>query len=319
MMSFCFRVRFKLGDGVKLESSHSEIVLTDDRDLPELVTLKPWGNALTLGDARQLVLRGEGYESEQHALESAGCWNARLQAALARCNIGADFGVRAPQGVFTEQGLAIAAGALGRVVLNDVHGTAVFASEPQPTFLGLGAATLMLGKPAERLSQAIRAVRDLGVALSDQEQLAYDLYGASFFFHPSPDVRFVMLMMALETLAEPQERGPEVVTHVDALIAFTHKSGLPDNEIASIAGSLEYLRKESIGQAGRRLARTLGERRYMDETATQFFTECYALRSRLVHGHYPRPTRSEVDLRAAHLETFVSHLLSGQLLNSLSD
>ncbi len=139
MISFCFRVRFKLGDGVKLESPNSEIVLTDDRDLPELVTLKPWGNALTLGDARQLVLRGEGYESEQHALESADWWNARLQAALARCNIGADFGARAPQGVFTDQGLAIAAGALGRVVLNDVHGTAVFASEPQPTFLGLGA------------------------------------------------------------------------------------------------------------------------------------------------------------------------------------
>jgi len=319
MISFCFRVRFKLGDGVKLESPNSEIVLTDDRDLPELVTLKPWGNALTLGDARQLVLRGEGYESEQHALESADWWNARLQAALARCNIGADFGARAPQGVFTDQGLAIAAGALGRVVLNDVHGTAVFASEPQPTFLGLGAATLMLGKPAERLSQAIRAARDLGVALSDQEQLAYDLYGASFFFHPSPDVRFVMLMMALETLTEPQERSPEVVTHVDALIACTRKSGLPDKEIESIVGSLGYMHKESISQAGRRLARTLGERRYMDETATKFFTECYALRSRLVHGHYPRPTRSEVDLRAAHLETFVSHLLSGQLLNSLSD
>lgn len=144
------------------------------------------------------------------------------------------------------------------------------------------------------------------------------LYGASFF-QKGPDARYLMLMAALEALIEPQPRPATSIEHVKRLIKLTHESGLPEPEIKSMAGTLEWLKEESIGQAGRRLAKRLGERRYMDgdETPVQFFTQCYKLRSNLVHGHVPRPTESDVGSRAANLEVFVGHLVSGELLGAV--
>ena len=74
---------------------------------------------------------------------------------------------------------------------------------------------------------------------------------------------------------------------------------------------MRFLYKESIRQAGKRLASTLGDRSYMGEKPAVFFTRCYDLRSALAHGDYPRPTWAEVNLRAATLETFVADPLSG--------
>lgn len=73
------------------------------------------------------------------------------------------------------------------------------------------------------------------------------------------------------------------------------------------------MRQESIGQAGRRLARALGSRQYMNLAADKFFTRCYTLRSRLVHGSHPRPTGEEIDSYALGLERLLSELLAGTL------
>ena len=149
--------------------------------------------------------------------------------------------------------------------------------------------------------------------LSAVEQTAYDLY-SSAFSATTFDARFVVLMMALETLLEPEERAAEVVSHVDNLIEITTKARLPSDQRASLLGSLRYMRQESIGQAGRRLALRLGERRYMELEAPRFFTKCYELRSSLVHGSHPRPDRVLIESYLPHLEQLVADLLAGKLL-----
>jgi hypothetical protein len=53
----------------------------------------------------------------------------------------------------------------------------------------------------------------------------------------------------------------------------------------------------------------------MDEDVRQFFNRCYQMRSKLVHGEVPRPTRDEVGVRAASLEVFVGHLLGVPLVD----
>jgi hypothetical protein len=73
------------------------------------------------------------------------------------------------------------------------------------------------------------------------------------------------------------------------------------------------MRQGSVGQAGRRLATTLGDARYHDRTAEAFFTRCYTLRSRLVHGAHPRPTLNEIDAIAPDLEKMVADLLAAPL------
>jgi hypothetical protein len=89
-----------------------------------------------------------------------------------------------------------------------------------------------------------------------------------------------------------------------------HASALQRREIDSLVGALRKLREESITNAGRRFAATLGDRRYMEEEPAQFFSRTYDLRSRLVHGGVPRPTFGEVNQRVGHLELFVGDLLS---------
>ncbi len=193
----------------------------------------------------------------------------------------------------------------------------VFDCDPWPRFVrveGKG----VVGKPPERLLEVLRAAVKGGIAMSERERLAYDLYSASFSTD-SPDARFALLMMALETIAEPKPRDSAVIAHVDRLLAATDAADLPARERASIAGSLRWLRTESIGQAGRRIAAQLVNLVYMGENPTQFFTRSYELRSRLMHGAYPRPTRQDVDSRAAQLELFVRDLLSLELLTEFSE
>lgn len=85
----------------------------------------------------------------------------------------------------------------------------------------------------------------------------------------------------------------------------------------SMLGSLKRDRmQESITQAGRRLARSLGERTYADEPADRFFVQCYRLRSELVHGNDPLPPIDEIRRRTPALRQFVRDLLSINFLDA---
>jgi len=262
-----------------------------------------------LSEARSVTLRGSGYSSEDEAMAAGQLWRARLMRAFAAVRIGADFGDRAPQGGFTAAGLA-AFGSESRRTLNDVHGLMVFACEPAPIFLGTGPITAMVSSPHERLVQAMTDAIEAG-GLSKERQVAYDLFAASFG-QRSADARFALLMMALESLIRPAPRPEGSRRHVEGLIEATECSGLVRSEIDSIQGALSWLLDESIGQAGRRLARTLEPRKYKDEAPAMFFSHCYEMRSRLMHGLHPLPTRNEIDAWAAPLEVFVADLLSDQ-------
>ncbi|WP_438294182.1 hypothetical protein [Streptomyces sp. HUAS TT7] len=155
--------------------------------------------------------------------------------------------------------------------------------------------------------------------LDGPERLAFDLYSASFF-QPSADSRLLMLTMAIETLLDLQPRSDAAKAHVTALIEATEANvDLTRSERESLRGSLKWLRDESIGQAGRRLARTLEPRTYLDKSPAAFFTRCYEMRSALTHGYVPRPSHRDVGLLAASLELFVGDLLAGRLLTEVPD
>jgi hypothetical protein len=184
----------------------------------------------------------------------------------------------------------------------------VFQCEPKPIFLRLGPIDVMVSSSHERLVHAMtHAIATDG--LGEERQVAYDLFSASFG-QRSADARFALLMMALESLIEPVPRPENSRRHVHDMIEATEHSGLDKSEVDSIKGALSWLLNESIGQAGRRLAKTLEPRRYKDEAPATFFNHCYELRSRLIHGLHPLPTRTEIDAWAAPLEVFVADLLS---------
>ena len=119
-----------------------------------------------------------------------------------------------------------------------------------------------------------------------------------------------MLMMAIETTLDPQDRDEATSAHVRELLSLTREVDLPNSQKQSLLGSLEWMLQESISQSGRRLAASLTGRTYMNQTPQKFFTTCYELRSRLVHGATPRPDFDSVNIAAAQLELGAPRLVS---------
>ena len=319
-MPFAFRLRFVLGNHVRINVFQPEWVLSEEATgefvrVKALIPADPEADVepLTIEASQGLALWGSPYASDGQARSAGERWGSFLQVAFARMNIGADFGRRAAHSAFTQAGLDALEGQHGRSFANDVHGLITFKMESQPIFAAQSV-DFWLGKQPALLATAVQWARASVYQASEQETLAFDLYSASFF-ESSADARYMMLMMAIETLMKQQDRSTEAVAHVASLVAATKSSALPSTEIASLVSSLSWLKRESLKSAGRRLsAERLGEREYMSQPAVKFFSDSYDFRSTLAHGSTPRPAREEVDLRAAELERFVGDLLSGPLL-----
>lgn len=309
-MTWCFRLRFNLGEAVQLDYDHSEWQVSDGRS--ELVTMRPADGKDTIRDSRRLSVTGKGYGSERAAEDAGLKWQDWLILSFASANIGADFGDRAPFGIFTTHALRKMSEANNARILNDKHGLMTYQCDDNPMFISVGATSVTIGKQHEKIADALNRAMTSEARLNSRQRLAYDLYSASFS-EANADARFMMLMMAVETLIEQEERSRTARNLIDTFISSIRESSLGVDEARSIIGSLGWLRLESINQAGKRLASQLGDREYQGEAPATFFNRCYILRSKLVHGEDPRPTRDEVGTRAARLEFFVSDLLGAPL------
>lgn len=307
-----FIIWLKLPDRQRIGIDSDKLLLTPENSMPEIVLRsKPQG--APIAGANELVLCGNGYSSEKEALTQGEQLKDVLILALSHSHIGADFGDRAPRGCATDYCLRMLEQGTGKRVLNYVPGVMTFETESAPLILRAQTGIVMT-HVQKKFEPAFHRAFQLRTKLRPADRLAFDLFSASFF-ETSADARLLMLMMAVETLLDPSPRSNEAKLHVDELIRLTKDSPiLSKKEKKPIISSLEWLYKESIGQAGRKLADRLGGRRYMNKTAKEFFTYCYGLRSALVHGNLPRPKRDDIDLAAANLESFVGDLLSGPLL-----
>jgi hypothetical protein len=74
-------------------------------------------------------------------------------------------------------------------------------------------------------------------------------------------------------------------------------------------GQLQWLEDESIGQGGKRVVNErVGEHLYGGIPAPRFFSQCYGIRSRLVHGK--NPSHAQIADVLSELEFLVSDLLT---------
>jgi hypothetical protein len=72
-MAYCFRIRFHLGQRVRIGSSETRLVLTSP-DAAEEVALQSTDPEKSLQDVTQLALRGQGYKDEHRTSP----WGATL-------------------------------------------------------------------------------------------------------------------------------------------------------------------------------------------------------------------------------------------------
>lgn len=315
-MSYSFRIRFELPAQLRIGIDSDKWLLTPFNSIPE-ITLQSKNQGSPIKDVKEIVMRGDGYASEEEARAEGEQLKDVLILAFARLRIGADFGDRAPKGIITNFGLQIFEQNTGKRFLNDIHGLMTFETEPSPHFVACQV-NAVITTIQEKFVQAITLAFELRTKLRPEDRLAFDLFSASFS-EPSADARLLMLMMAVETLLNPSPRSKDAQQHINELIRLTNDSSiLTEKEKQSLTGSLQWLYNESISQAGRKLAGRLDGQSYLNMKAKDFFTYCYDLRSKLVHGYLPRPTREEVGSASAHLESFVGDLLSGPLLEQVA-
>jgi hypothetical protein len=316
-VTYSFRVRLYRSPTDTIQTEANEIVLTVGEETVRRLRLHNPESAGTILNSTQLVLTGDGYDTEAEALAAGERYQSALAVALARHRVGADFGLRAPKGFFTEAGLAMLQQQCGQPVLNSVHGLMAFKTEPKPRFAFVDAKPLR-GVNQGMFEQAFSAAVAARPNLTHREKLAYSLFNASFF-RESADSRFLLLMMAVEALLEPVLRSDAERAHVEWLIQSTRDATLPAEARNSMVGALRWLLNESISQAGRRLsADRLGNQNYMNMPASKFFSYCYGLRSSLVHGSTPYPAFDAVSAAAGQLEVFVSDLLTVPVLGAPS-
>lgn len=314
-MTYSFRLRFRLPPQMRLNLESERWVFAEADAQPRVALTCPQGGLIK--DADALVLRGDGYASEEAARADGERFRDALVLALSRNYVGADFGDRAPRGGFTEHGLAWLQGQAGARILNDVHGLMTFETEPVPKFASVSAA-LQVGVNGPRFETSLRLAYERAQPVPETERVAFDIFGASFF-SMRPDARLILLMMAIEVLLKPERRDDATCAHLDALITATEQaSTVPAVEREPLVNALRGLKNESQRRAAHRLiAARLGERKYMDMSARRFFGECYTLRSNIVHGVTPTPSNDVIGAHAAALEWMVGDLLAGHLLTSI--
>jgi hypothetical protein len=306
--TYSFRIRINRCPWTAIETDEVKIPLAGD-PLTDIVWFTSRGASDAIRDADQLVLFGPDFYSREDADRAGRAFETALLIALARIRVGADFGQRAVDSVLTSHGLRWLEEQRGERVLNDAHGLMVYEAHPDPKFV-LPHSTATRAVNRQAFVEAFRDAVRVGWHLSGRERLAFDLFNSAFF-QPTPDSKFLLLVMAIEALIEPSARSQEAQEHVRLLVSLTKSAKISEHEKASMLGSIRWLSKDSISAAGKKLAATrLHGRTYAGRTAAELFAHAYQVRSNLVHGNLPYPTVREVSELADLLERFVSELLT---------
>lgn len=303
-MTFSFRLPFRV-------PQHMDISAAEGHPLRKTQSEEVWLTRVrdtASGEATLWSARGAGYGTPEQALEAGDACRDLLSQSFARLLLAADFGDdRAQNGRFTDETLAKTAKETGRVVSPDRYGVEVFLTDSEPLRIGLSA-TVSFGPNEQQFRDVVGQADEQLTRMSRAERLAFDLYSGSFF-QPTTKTQFLMLMMAVEALMVPQPRDQEAHELVQQLIDTTKSSGVTDSDRQSILGGLHGMRRESIGQAGRSLAKTLEPRKYGGQESVKFFGQSYETRSALVHGNGSAQADEAANL-VGPLTRFVADLLT---------
>jgi hypothetical protein len=316
MPSFSFRLRFHLPAGRRLNVPGCTVLLTAGIDTPLLLASANAPNEL-IEDASRLIVWGGPYASEEEAANASERTKYALICWSIATRTGVDLGKNTSMGMYFDVFRKAFQQSTGTRLLNDLHGVTVYDSTDPVTF-DSPSATFRLGRPLFALADAFARHFGSSDTLTPKQQVAYELF-ASSQFESGERSRFLLLVMSVEALLDPALRDEETQSHVLMLIDATTKSTIPKDQKQSILKTLSYMDKESIGQASRRLVKTIvGDAVYWNMKARDFFTLCYSMRSELVHRGQLKEGQPDIRAVVGDLEMLVADVLKGSILLGVS-
>lgn len=307
MPQYDFRLEFCLSGRDCINADAEELpVLNDSGEVT--IRLRSGARGSPIKDHSRAALIGGPYPSAADAHSAAERAKRALLLWAVRNSVGIDLAGRRPRGVITSAGLQRLEGRIGAPVRAAVPGIDVYEHIDGLVFVACNAEA-SVGKAAEAFVEQVAGAITTPVPMNARQELAAEILSASYF-DASDRSRFITLMTAVEALLDPQPRPPAAQKLVARLIEIVNESGLDEATRAALSGSLQWLEKESIGQAGRALAtRLLPNRIYLGKPPGRFFTDCYDLRSSILHrGTVPTEVADFPSVCAAARE-FVRDLL----------
>ena len=324
MTSYGFEHRFLLTTGHRLPIEAKEIKLAIGR--PEgQVTLDVFNPSEPFNATSEFIMTGKGFLTKFSAINAGDMARSELIKTFVHLRIGAYFG--GGGGSDTSASIAMALPYLvdiPRLYIND-YGFKLQTPEESGDSSGVSGVnsliTLRSHITAVITPGFIRFNEALGDAtrsqnISKSEEIAYDYFSIAPFAG-LVEANFMMLMMALEALIDQRPRSILEREHIQLVIDRTLVLRESDNTQKGIWNSLlggleEMKQRESVRQAGKRLIAKLSDHQYSGVAPMKFFDECYVVRSRLVHGLVPVPTKEEIGQLNGPLADLVCDLIANQ-------
>ncbi len=306
-MGYSFRFRFKTSKNKFINIEENIMILSSDGTIStKLKSIEKEKDIFkSIKSSNEFCIISSGYTSENEAKELGLLYKQFITSVFCKLRIGLNFGERMPKSFITKYGLEMIAQEINRNTIFDSTEVQVYPTDLDPIFVKVNQPIVSITTSNENFEDAVKFCQNHKIEITETKRLAFELFSASTISDYT-DSRFLLLMMAIETLIVPEERHSDELTFINRFILELKDSFL--NSKQSLISTLNHLKQESIGSAGRKLSSKLSGN-YYEMTPNKFFMLCYEIRSKLVHGHVPRPDIIEMGNCIAELERFVSDLI----------
>lgn len=304
---FEFRLRFNMlkGDHIKSDKEELELLRTG---VGQRIRLRAGSRGSPIDKSSQIAITGGPYSSQDEARDVANRAREAVVIWAVKQRLGVDFGDGRLRSLMTDVGKEYYERQLGHPLRNDRLGIDVYEIQDGLLFAAVSF-DAAVGKNADTFVEQFREVLTKAVELSEKQRLAAELYSLSFF-DMSFRSRFITLVTAVEALLDPTIRSGAIQAFIEDVKTRLDTLSADDGTKQSMISSLERLKYDSIGQAGRALSDTLlGDWEYAGLKAGKFFSHCYKLRSQIVHNGEPDDPTTDLLQESNSCQAFVADLL----------
>ena len=310
MPGYSFRFDFRLAHetGLYIDSIELDWPIDKGRRALKIASLEKQ----PIKNSKNLMMVSDGWPSRKKARKAGEHYRDILMLTFAKLQIGADFYFRNMPGdvaTLMKKYLEIKD---KRPIINVPPGEIIVYKTEKSPLVSKISADILFQPTKEEFENIFSLAIEQPRIITERERLSFAFFNSSFF-QESPEVKFILRIMAVEALLEQLPRSNNSQAHVQKLIKITQDSNdLPQEEKDSLMGSLFYCLEESFRRRGGILAKNrLGNRKYNNKGAASFWKDCYDLRSKMVHGKPPLPSPEEIESLEAQLKLFVLDLLVG--------
>lgn len=307
MRTYAFRIRFHLVGDSYINDESDELTIMEAENGFRL-RLKSGEIGRSIKSRSRAALIGGPYSTEEEARCAAKSAKQALLLWAVNQRMGIDLGDGVPRSVLTEYGRQFLEAQISAPVRNDIHGVDIYPSQEGLKFVSMNVQA-SFGTGSGNFIREVSTHFLEKRLLTEKQVVAAELYCSSFF-DVSLRSRLVTLMSAVEALLVSDERSQDAIDIVGRLDAAVAEANIDVETKNAMRGSLQGLRRESIGQAGKILSgHLLPDRTYLGRSAPGFFGYCYGIRSQIVHDGHVKDKGVELVEVANACQGYVAELL----------